>query len=305
MRLPATLAAAVLLGAAAGRTAADQIQTYIALGDSLAFGQTNVLPVSLGDQGYVRAFADWMATQNHGVRPNVVNLAISGELSSTFFTGDNPPGWVRQAGAASNLNYANQLNLSQESMFRMAVAAEKAAGHVVSAVSFALGSNDLIYLSTNPAFVAASPAVKQQMVQQAFDTILTNYARALTEIRAVLPDAKLLLPGYFNPYAVLGPDDPNNQLAAAFVKFHSQLVMAAAARFQGRAVDLATPFLGHEAQYTYILSGNVHPNDLGYGVIAQQMEAAASVPEPGALALLAAGAALLTGYGWRRSVRPA
>jgi lysophospholipase L1-like esterase len=301
MRLPAFLAAAALLAASAGPAAADQIQTYIALGDSLAFGETTVIPVSHGDQGYVKLFADWMATQNHGVRPNVVNLAIPGELSSTYFTGDNPPGWTRQVGAASNLNYANQINLSQQSLFLATVAAEKAAGHAITTVSFALGANDLFYLAGSPAFASASPAARQQMLQQAFNTIVGNYAQALTQIRAVLPDAKLLLPNYYNPYAFLPPNDPNNQLAAAFTKFHSQLVMADAALFQGRAVDIAAPFLGHELAYTSILSGSIHPNALGYSVIAQQVEAAAVVPEPGALTLLAAGLASLAGYGWRRA----
>src|SRR5262249_21880191 len=161
----------------------------------------------------------------------------------TYFTGENPAGWVRQAGAAANLNYANQINLSQQSLFRAAVAAEKAAGRVVSTVSFALGSNDLISLAFSPAFAGASPPARQERVRAAFAAIQANYARALADIRAALPDAKLLLPNYFNPYAALGPDDPDSQLGAAFTQFHSQLVMADAALFRGRAVDIATPFV--------------------------------------------------------------
>src|SRR5262245_726290 len=50
-------------------------QTYLALGDSLAFGQTTPpLQPSFGDQGYVKPYADWLATQNGGIRPNVINL---------------------------------------------------------------------------------------------------------------------------------------------------------------------------------------------------------------------------------------
>jgi hypothetical protein len=58
---------------------------YMALGDSIAFGQTDVIPISTGDQGYVRPFADHLASINGGVRPRVVNLAIPGEKTDKFF----------------------------------------------------------------------------------------------------------------------------------------------------------------------------------------------------------------------------
>jgi len=64
---------------------AGPLETYLALGDSIAFGQTDIIPVSLGDQGYVTLYADFLAKQNAGVRPNVANLAFPGdqhELSS-------------------------------------------------------------------------------------------------------------------------------------------------------------------------------------------------------------------------------
>ena len=54
--LVAGLAPAPYASAQAGRS----VKTYIALGDSVAFGQTDVLPVSYGDQGYVKPFADWL-----------------------------------------------------------------------------------------------------------------------------------------------------------------------------------------------------------------------------------------------------
>jgi lysophospholipase L1-like esterase len=36
-------------------------------------------------------------------------------------------------------------------------------------------------------------------------------------------------------------------------------------------VDIYTPFRGHALDYTFIAEGNVHPNAVGYGVIARQM----------------------------------
>ncbi len=74
--------------------------------------------------------------------------------------------------------------------------------------------------------------------------------------------------------------------------------------------------MGHEAQYTYQATqpagssvsgpfggvlpiGNVHPNAVGYGVIAADI-AAASVPEPASWAVLAAGLGTLLGLATRR-----
>ena len=63
-------------------------QIYVALGDSNTFGNDESVPSSTmpnyGDQGFVRPFADFLGSLNGGVRPQVVNLAISGELSSSF-----------------------------------------------------------------------------------------------------------------------------------------------------------------------------------------------------------------------------
>ena len=55
-------------------------------------------------------------------------------------------------------------------------------------------------------------------------------------------------------------------------------------------MDTYTPFVGHELAYTYIASGNVHPNSAGYQAIADQM---AAVPEPSGFLVM--GAAVL---GW-------
>ena len=70
---------------------ARPVQTYLALGDSIAFGKTDGIPVSFGDQGYVKPFADFLATRNGGTRPDVINLAFPGETSSSFFTAIPPP----------------------------------------------------------------------------------------------------------------------------------------------------------------------------------------------------------------------
>ena len=273
---------------------ADSI--YLALGDSVAFGQTDVVPVSNGDQGYVSRFADHLASVSGGIRPQVVNLAIPGETSDSFFSGTTPPGGVRASWA--NTNYTDP-NASQFSMMRSAIQSAQAAGNTVSTVSLALGSNDLLNLASSQEFQSATPQVQQKMLGEMFAKLGQNYAATLTQLRQDLPTAQILLPNYYNPYAVLGPNDPINQLALMTGPIYDNLISQTGQAFGATFIDIAKPFVGHEAEWTYILSGNIHPNSQGYASMAQQLSGA-TAPEPGSLMLLAVGGLGLVGCLRRR-----
>ena len=114
----------LILGAALAMAAPLLIQpahagpVYVALGDSITFGETDLNYVqSTGDRGHVGSFANTLAAQNGGVRPTVLNLAIDGETASSFMTnaGRTPP--VMGRGDAplqlENLNYGNSTAVSQ------------------------------------------------------------------------------------------------------------------------------------------------------------------------------------------------
>jgi hypothetical protein len=84
-RSTAILALALLMLA---NPASAGVQTYIALGDSGAFGvgaNDSSTDISNGDRGYVGPFADTLGARQGGTRPNLFNLGISGETSSSFF----------------------------------------------------------------------------------------------------------------------------------------------------------------------------------------------------------------------------
>src|SRR3954471_1476855 len=104
---------------------------YVALGDSNTFGNDESVPSSTmpnyGDQGFVRPFADFLGGLNGGVRPQVVNLAISAELSSSFLTGVTPADWPFRRWDW-NLNYPNATT-SQNSLMLAALDAAHAAGN--------------------------------------------------------------------------------------------------------------------------------------------------------------------------------
>jgi lysophospholipase L1-like esterase len=272
--------------------------TYLALGDSVAFGETDFSRnPSFGDRGYVGPYASFLADRSGGVRPNVVNLAIDGETSSTFFNGGARV-YIPQHGESPvqlNLNYSSPAT-TQNAQFLATIAAQKSAGNTINTVSVQLGANDLFAVMNSPGFFALPPQQQQAQILQALAGFQTNETKLLTEVRTQLPGAALILPGYYNPYAV-DPSSPLATLAGQAIQGLNAIIAGEALAFGGRYVDVYPTFAGHEAAYTFILQGNVHPNDIGYGAIAARIEA---VPEPATWSVLAAG---LVGLGLARRRR--
>lgn len=306
------LSTAVLAAALGLAQSAAAAPAYVALGDSITFGETDLSYIqSFGDRGYVGRYADTLASRN-GVRPVVVNLAINGETTASFSsaTGRTTPVTTRTDAilAAQNLNYASNPGLSQSTLFSQTVASQQALGNTINTISVTLGFNDV-------AALAASPTTALSLLPSTLATYQANYAAILAEIRQLAPNADLLLLGYFNPF----PGDPANPLFAAGGPQVNSIIQGLAAQYGGRYVDNATPFVGNEAAYTFIDEqrngsispgpfsgvepvGNVHPNGIGYDVIAAQVAAAGrtAVPEPSALALLGSGLVFALGSLRRR-----
>jgi lysophospholipase L1-like esterase len=262
------------------------MQTYLALGDSMAFGETDFTHnPSSGDRGYVGGYADWLGTQNGGVRPNVINLGVDAETTTTFFKGGTQGDGTLSGNPAPqlNTNYTDP-SVTQNKLMKTEIAAEKAQGHVISTVSVQLGANDLLVAVHSPGFFTLSPADQQAQIAQALGTIQDNDTKLLTELRKELPHANLLLLGYHNPFAA-DPTSPIGQVAGPAIQALNTLIKGEASALGATYVDTYTPFVGHELQDTLIAAGNVHPNAAGYALIVGQMEAA-SIPEPNTLALV-------------------
>ncbi len=272
------------------------IMTYLSIGDSVAFGETNFTQnPSNGDRGFVTDFAGYLASQNGGVRPIVVNTAIDGETSLSFLTGSgrvlSVPGTTDQAVASWNTNYTSNPTQSQNSMMLQQILSAKASGNDVGVVTVSLGANDLFKLAASPGFLSASPADQATQLAQTLHNIANSYSVILAEVHAFLPNAKVYALGEYNPFPA-NPNNPLSGIAGPAIQGLNATIQSVAKSWGAQYVDTYTPFVGHEADYTYMspTSGNVHPNALGYSVIASQIEA---VPEPSTLAVMGLGFAAL------------
>jgi lysophospholipase L1-like esterase len=272
-------------------------EVYVALGDSNVFGNDESVPSSTmpnyGDQGYVRPFADFLGTLNGGGRPQVVNLGISGELSTSFLSGVAPSDWpFRQW--SWNLNYPNSTT-SQNSLMLSTLDAAHAAGSSIW-VSLNFGTNDFSHLVASAAWQTGSPSEQQALFTQLLNQVALNYETVLTEVEMHAPGAHVLLPGFFD--GIL-PTDPGYALNELAIGAGNQILQQIAPAFDATYVDFYSVINGNVLELTNYANGQGgHLNEAGYAAVALALDAAA-VPEPSSLVL--AGIAASVGLGpWAR-----
>ena len=290
VRLLLAFCLVVLSGAVGGcgGTTRTAPATYLAVGDSYAAGYTTAAAAtpSFGFPGYVLPYAGWLAAKNP--RLGVVNLAIPGETSETFFS-------TGSTGAPFNRHYSLVLApggyptnaVSQADLIVSRIRQEHEAGRSVYRITVQLGGNDLLALVVDPGFLAADEATRQQRLTETLAGTRSRYREVLRILRAAAPEAVILAVGYTNPFPPLGPLFPAQGFAVEAVPALNAVIAAESAAAGAIYVDIYERFLGHEAEWTFITSGvptpgptpgteapNVHPNDAGYAAIAELLQAA-------------------------------
>ncbi|MDX2036025.1 MAG: SGNH/GDSL hydrolase family protein [Isosphaeraceae bacterium] len=312
MTHPRNVRALVVIGAmiASSTTASAGFQsTYLALGDSLAFGtgrDQSPADVNNGDRGYVKGFANMLSTLHGGNRPTVINLAIPGEDTASYL--GTLPNDQSPFAYTLNTNYPLASPPSQRAFALDKIASQAAAGFPVEAITLHLGSNDLFRLARSAAFQTASSTDQQAMIGAMFNQFATSYASIVGELRVAAPAAQITLLGYYDPFAPYRSltTDPRflfAQFAQGTIPILNSLIAQVAAGVPGATfIDLYPLFVGREKALTYVddPDGNVHPNAQGYAVITGAL---ATVPEPSSMLtmIVGLGSALGVAIARRRS----
>ncbi len=280
--------------------------TYLALGDSLAFGEGDFQHnPSDGNRGYVSQLDGYLTQFNGGITPSVVNLGVDGETTSTFFQYSGAAGSGPEPGKPAytlNTNYNGLASPTQHQLMSDVITASQAAGHTIGAVTIQLGANDLFVLASDPAFFAKTPAEQTAAVADLMmNSIAPHLGALVTELETRLPGATIALLGYYDPYApFVGASDPSldalARAAGPAIAALNQTIAAVALQTGVRFIDIASSFQGSAAlaANTHVLDPiapglpgpNIHPTQAGYDAIFSRLQ---SVPEPGSLVLLGVG----------------
>lgn len=281
----------VMVLSAAGAMLAPQLadnarasaSTYIAIGDSYAWGYTTFASGTVssnGDRGYVSRYADHLATLpiNAGIRPTVVNVGLSGENSQSFFNTSVP--------RALNPTYTADISQSA----RLAQAITDATSPIRS-ISISLGGGDLISVATAPDFATITDSERFGRILGAMNNVTNSLLTILGDLRSrpQTAAADILVLGYFDPFPGF-PSSPATPFSGFAIAQLNGVLNLVAQQAGARFINIAPAFAGREAELSHIaddapLGVNIHPNVAGYEVIAQQM-----IPGPGtSAAMLALG----------------
>lgn len=269
--LLATLLAGValtLLALAPAAGAARAQRTYLALGDSLAFGYQqakfdellpNENPAAF-DTGYVDDFGRFLLKTHRDTA--VVDDGCPGETTDSFIEGP----CKYQLSFPLHHPYAGGPSASQLSD---ALAYLRANPATVSPITLDIGANDALGVIEGTCKLEASCV--QAHAPALFAHVATNLGTILAALRGAAPEAKIVVLGLYNPFGatIAGGDE----LTAALNEAMRGVAAADGARFADPLPIFNPP--GALQQPTICLLTNmctpltdIHPTNLGYEVLA-------------------------------------
>jgi lysophospholipase L1-like esterase len=242
--------------------------TYLALGDSLAFGYSqakfnslypNENPAAF-DTGYVDDFGRVLGLFDHNLQ--IVNDGCPGETTESFI--DGPCAY--QLEFPLHHPYSGGPDSSQLSD---ALAYLGAHPGTVDPITIDIGANDALGLIEGTCKLEA--ACIQAGAPALFAHIAGNLALILGDLRAAAPHAQIIVLGLYNPFGstIAGAD----QLTAALNETLAGVAAGVGARFAD-PLPIFNPAGPLEAPTICLLTNmctplvDIHPTDLGYAVLA-------------------------------------
>jgi lysophospholipase L1-like esterase len=298
-RLLVCAAAIAVLGAmsfAPAASAASVGSTYLALGDSLAYGYhqaqflseyPNIHPANFND-GYVDDFGTALKFVNKKL--TLINDGCPGETTETLMNGAGGPytgSYCAGGPTGTPFPYAFLHHpYSGNSQLADALSILKSNPNV-SPITLNIGSNDVLQFIEHTCGFPATYTCTEEQVATEFGHIVTNVGIILGQLRAAAPKAQIILIGAYNPYPTIlpppGGDTTLHELNSALAAVASKVPNTSFAdsepyfNFSGlhggsEALDLPTV-----CAFTAMCPGgkfnpaspeaDIHPTKLGYQVM--------------------------------------
>lgn len=286
----AAMAGALALAPAA--SAARVGNTYLALGDSLAYGYhqaqfraefPNIKPETFND-GYVDDFYKLVKLFNPSAQ--LINDGCPGGGTETMIHGSGAPGFCGGEDTSPfpyvwlHHPYSTSTQLSD-------ALAILHANPNVSPITLDIGANDLIhFIETQCGFPAANNCTEAQFGTE-FAHIAGNVAYILGQLRAAAPRAQIVLVGLYNPYPGF-PSEGGDKLSAGLNQaletvaasvpgtsfanpeplFNPSLVLGAPESTDDATICALTGMCPNGTFEPTSPNADIHPTKLGYGVMA-------------------------------------
>jgi len=204
---------ALVLAPAAG--AFGPGKTYLALGDSLAYGYHQaqfqnelkehgfVNPANFND-GYVDDFAAALKLLNPKLQ--VVNDGCPGETTETFIKGSGVgPEFCAGGPTGTPFPKAFLHHAYPGTQLEDALAVAKEAG--TDTITLDIGANDILQFLGHTCGFPVTFSCTEAEVEAEIGHVVTNIAVILGQLRAAAPEAKIVFVSQYNPYpTVLAPE---------------------------------------------------------------------------------------------------
>ncbi len=242
--------------------------SYLALGDSLAFGYSEAKFNSLYpnenpadfDTGYVDDFARVLKLGDP--RLQVINDGCPGETTNSFIAGP----CEYQLAFPLHHPYSGGISSSQLSD---ALTYLHANSGTVNPITLDIGANDALGVIEGTCKMEPECVIKD--APALFAHIASNLSLILTDLRGAAPRAKIIVLGLYNPFGETLAG--GNQLTAQLNEVMSHVASSVGARFADPLPVFNPP--GPLERPTICLLTNmctplvdIHPTDLGYAVLA-------------------------------------
>src|SRR6195952_5233939 len=291
---------ALVLAPAAG--AIGPGKTYLALGDSLAYGYHQaqfqhelkekgfVNPANFND-GYVDDFAAGLKLGNPKLK--VVNDGCPGETSDTFIKGSGVgPAYCAGGPTGSPFPKAFLHHAFPGTQLEDALAVAKEAG--TGTITLDLGANDILQFLGHTCGFPATFTCSQEQIEAEIGHVTANVGYILAQLRAAAPKAKIIFVSQYNPYpTVLKPEGTGDATVEALNGALKSVAAAYGVGFANtaRVINFSGTHGGPEAgdiptvcAFTAMCPGGVfnpaspsadiHPTKLGYAAMAGVVGAA-------------------------------